>query len=58
MVNLGDEFPNFSADSTIGPMKFHEYIGNGLVVWVILPIRKILWFLRLIYAKHSSNYNI
>lgn len=29
MVNLGDVFPNFSADSTIGPMKYHDYIGDG-----------------------------
>ncbi|KAK7070898.1 Peroxiredoxin-6 [Halocaridina rubra] len=33
MVNLGDVFPNFSADSTIGSMKFHTYLGDS---WGVL----------------------
>ncbi|XP_034235926.1 peroxiredoxin-6 [Thrips palmi] len=33
MVNLGDEFPNFKADTTVGPIHFHEWLGNA---WGIL----------------------
>ncbi|KAK8377404.1 hypothetical protein O3P69_013793 [Scylla paramamosain] len=28
MINLGDVFPNFSADSTEGPIKLHSYLGD------------------------------
>ncbi|KAM9357943.1 peroxiredoxin-6 [Symphorus nematophorus] len=30
---LGDEFPNFEADTTIGKIKFHDFLGNS---WGIL----------------------
>ncbi|XP_970660.3 peroxiredoxin-6 [Tribolium castaneum] len=33
MVNLGDIFPNFSADTTVGPIKFHDWLGDS---WGIL----------------------
>lgn len=33
MVNLGDTFPNFEADTTIGKIKFHDFIGDS---WCIL----------------------
>ncbi|XP_014789068.1 peroxiredoxin-6 [Octopus bimaculoides] len=33
MVNLGEIFPNFTADTTDGAMVFHEYVGNS---WCIL----------------------
>lgn len=33
MVNLGDEFPNFKADTTVGSIHFHEWLGNS---WGIL----------------------
>ncbi|XKL66731.1 hypothetical protein PGB90_010151 [Kerria lacca] len=33
MILLGDIFPNFEADTTIGKIKFHEWLGNG---WGIL----------------------
>lgn len=29
MVNLGDQFPDFTADSTIGKLNFHEWLGNS-----------------------------
>jgi alkyl hydroperoxide reductase subunit AhpC len=32
-IRLGDEAPNFQADSTEGTIDFHEYIGNG---WCVL----------------------
>ncbi|XP_061169618.1 peroxiredoxin-6-like [Saccostrea echinata] len=33
MVNLGDVFPDFEADSTIGKIKFHDFIGDK---WCVL----------------------
>eukprot|EP01047_Picozoa_sp_COSAG01_P017443 COSAG01_NODE_924_length_12710_cov_10.895567_7_plen_190_part_00 len=32
-MRLGDDFPNIEADSTIGPLRIHEYWGDG---WGIL----------------------
>lgn len=32
-LNLGDEFPNFSADTTEGSIKFHDWLGDK---WGIL----------------------
>lgn len=32
MVNLGDKFPNFEADTSQGKIKFHDYIGEK---WVL-----------------------
>jgi alkyl hydroperoxide reductase subunit AhpC len=32
-LRLGDEAPDFTADSTEGTIKFHEYLGNG---WGVL----------------------
>jgi alkyl hydroperoxide reductase subunit AhpC len=32
-IRLGDIAPDFTADSTEGPIKFHEYLGNG---WGVL----------------------
>ncbi|GLH14438.1 hypothetical protein R5R35_000060 [Gryllus longicercus] len=33
MVNLGDLFPNFKAESTIGTIQFHDWLGDS---WGIL----------------------
>jgi len=33
MVNLGDIFPNFSADTTEGRIQFHDWLGDS---WAIL----------------------
>lgn len=27
-LNLGDTFPDFTADSTAGPISFHQYLGS------------------------------
>jgi peroxiredoxin len=32
-LRLGDEAPDFTADTTEGPIRFHDWIGNG---WAIL----------------------
>ena len=32
-LHIGDEAPNFTADTTEGPVKFHDWIGNG---WAVL----------------------
>jgi 1-Cys peroxiredoxin 6 len=32
-INLGDELPNFEADTTIGHIKFHDWLGGS---WAIL----------------------
>ena len=32
-IRIGDEAPNFTAQTTEGPINFHEWIGNG---WAIL----------------------
>jgi alkyl hydroperoxide reductase subunit AhpC len=32
-IRIGDEAPDFTAETTEGPIKFHEWIGNG---WAIL----------------------
>ena len=32
-LRLGDEAPDFTAETTEGPIRFHEWIGNG---WAIL----------------------
>ena len=32
-LRINDEAPNFSADTTQGPINFHEWIGDG---WVLL----------------------
>jgi alkyl hydroperoxide reductase subunit AhpC len=32
-LKLGDTAPDFSAESTAGPIKFHDFIGNS---WVVL----------------------
>ena len=28
-INLGDEMPNFAANTTIGPIKFHDWLGGS-----------------------------
>jgi thioredoxin-dependent peroxiredoxin len=32
-LRIGDEAPNFHGDTTVGPIDFHQWIGNG---WAIL----------------------
>ena len=32
-IRLGDQAPDFTAESTQGPIKFHDYLGDG---WGIL----------------------
>ena len=32
-LQLGDDVPDFAAETTEGPIKFHEYLGNG---WGVL----------------------
>ena len=39
-VRIGDEAPNFSADTTEGEIEFHDYVGDGLVR-AVSPIPRI-----------------
>jgi hypothetical protein len=41
MVNLGDVFPDFEAQTNQGPIKFHEFLGNRFVT-VSWRIRTVL----------------
>jgi len=36
-LRLGSTAPNFQADTTAGPIDFHEFIGNGWVVFFSHP---------------------
>ena len=29
MVNLGDIFPDFEAETSLGPIKFHDWLGDS-----------------------------
>ena len=31
-LRIGDQAPNFTADTTQGPLNFHEWIGNGYAI--------------------------
>jgi alkyl hydroperoxide reductase subunit AhpC len=31
-LRIGDEAPNFKAETTQGPIDFHQWIGNGYAV--------------------------
>lgn len=37
MVNLGDEFPNFEAQTTEGPVQFHNWLGNSWCIFFSHP---------------------
>ncbi|CAH1391591.1 unnamed protein product [Nezara viridula] len=37
MVNLGDEFPNFNANTTIGEITFHEWLGDSWCIFFSHP---------------------
>lgn len=36
-LRLGSIAPDFEAETTHGPIKFHEYIGNGYAVFFSHP---------------------
>ncbi|XP_044764102.1 peroxiredoxin-6 [Coccinella septempunctata] len=36
-MNLGDEFPNFTANTTIGEIKFHDWLGDSWGVFFSHP---------------------
>jgi alkyl hydroperoxide reductase subunit AhpC len=36
-LRLGSIAPDFEADTTHGPIKFHEFIGNGYAVFFSHP---------------------
>nr|BAN21258.1 peroxiredoxin [Riptortus pedestris] len=37
MVNLGDEFPNFTADTTAGKVEFYNWIGDSWCIFFSHP---------------------
>ncbi|XP_045462791.1 peroxiredoxin-6 [Harmonia axyridis] len=36
-MNLGDEFPNFTADTTIGEIKYHDWLGDSWGLFFTYP---------------------
>lgn len=36
MVLLGDTFPNFTAETSTGKIKFHDWLGNSYVIISII----------------------
>lgn len=37
MVNLGDEFPNFTVDTTAGKVEFHKWMGDSWCIFFSHP---------------------
>ena len=40
-LNLGDVVPDFEAETSMGPIKFHEWIGDRSLVLARVPIALI-----------------
>jgi len=34
-ISLGDEMPNFEADTTVGRIKFHDWLGGSYVFFLL-----------------------
>jgi alkyl hydroperoxide reductase subunit AhpC len=54
MLRINDEAPNFTAETSQGPINFHDWIGNGWAILFSHPGDPIIAKLALVANWNSS----